>query len=152
MVRLIFSILFFIILAVFIALNAQYTTSVNFFSYTLESVSIAAVVTITLAIGVVYSFMLYLSSYFAKSRSERLKQQKMKNKLKASELAEKAKEIDLSSPDSTEGGQVQKKLSNLLRKRAKKPRHAKKNASKTADANTAGTVSEAGSVVPGDTE
>jgi uncharacterized integral membrane protein len=152
MIRLIFSILFFIILAVFIALNAQYTTSVNFFSYTFESVSIAAVVTITLAIGVVYSFMLYLSSYFAKSRSERLKQLKMKNKLKASELAEKAKEIDLSTPDSTEEAQAPKKLSNLLRKRVKKPRRTNKNALKTADANSAETVGETVSVVPGDTE
>ena len=94
MVRLVFSIILFIILAVFVALNAQYTTTVNFFTHVVEHVSVAAVVTIALAVGVVYSFMLYVSNYFAKARSERLKQEKQKNKKRADELQQQAKEIE----------------------------------------------------------
>lgn len=94
MVRLVFSIVLFIILAVFVALNAQYTTTVNFFTHVIEDVSVAAVVTIALAVGVVYSFMLYISNYFAKARAERLKQQKQKNKQRADELQQQAKEIE----------------------------------------------------------
>jgi uncharacterized integral membrane protein len=95
MVRLVFSILLFIVLAVFIALNAQYTTTINFFSYIIEEVSVAAVVIITMAIGVIYSFPLYLSNYLARHRAERLKSQKMKNRAKADELAAREKELKL---------------------------------------------------------
>lgn len=102
MVRLIFSIVLFIILAVFVALNAQYTTTINFFSYVIEEVSVAAVVTITMAVGVLYSFMLYVSNYLAKARAERLKEQKLKNKERANELAAKEKAIE-QAPAETAG-------------------------------------------------
>ena len=94
MIRLIISILLFIILAVFVALNAQHTTTVDVFGYQLEQVSVAAVVTISLAVGVVYSFVLYLVNYLSKSRAVRLKNQKQRNKQKAAELAEKARELE----------------------------------------------------------
>ena len=94
MTRLIISIVLFIILAVFIALNAGYSTQINLFGYFIESVSVAAVVTITLAAGVIYSFLLYLTNYFTKQRSERLKTQKNRNKQKAEELEVKAKELE----------------------------------------------------------
>ncbi len=94
MIRLIISILLFIILAVFVALNAQHTTTVDVFGYQIEQVSVAAVVTISLAVGVVYSFVLYLVNYLSKSRSARLKNQKQRNKQKAVELAEKARELE----------------------------------------------------------
>ena len=89
MIRLIISILLFIILAVFVALNAQYTTTVDLFGYEFKQVSVAAVVTVTLAVGVLYSFTLYVSNFLSKARAERLKSQKRKNKEKATELAEK---------------------------------------------------------------
>ncbi len=93
MIRLVISILLFIILAVFVALNAQNTTTIDVFGYEFEEVSVAAVVTITLAVGVLYSFILYVTNYFSKARAERLKNQKRKNKVRATELAEKEKVI-----------------------------------------------------------
>ena len=93
MIRLVLNILLFIILAVFIALNAQNTTAVDLFGYRIESVSTAAVATIAMAIGVLYSFALYLSNYFAKQRAQKTKVQRVKNKMKEEELAGKAKEL-----------------------------------------------------------
>ena len=60
MTRLVFSIIFLVVLAVFIAFNAQYTTDINLFGYRLEAVPTVAVVLLTLVAGVVYSFGLYL--------------------------------------------------------------------------------------------
>ena len=125
MARLIFTIILFIILAIFIALNAQYITTVNFFSYVVENVSVAAVVTVTLAVGVVYSFTLYLSSFFAKSRAMRLKNQRRKNKVKADELAAKAKEIDLAG-DELAATSPPKGLFNKTRKSVRKSSNGKK--------------------------
>ncbi len=93
MVRLIFSILFLIILAVFIAFNAQYTTSINLFSYKMETVPVVAVVLLTLVTGVLYSFGLYLITYFSRIRVDREKNLKRKNQEKARELKEQEKEI-----------------------------------------------------------
>ncbi len=93
MIRLVFSILLFIILAVFVALNAQNTTTVDLFGARLEAVSVAAVATIAMAVGVVYSFVLYLFNYLARLRTERLKNQKIKNKRQAEELKDKEKEL-----------------------------------------------------------
>ena len=101
MIRLVISILLFIILAVFVALNAQNTTTIDIFGYQFEEVSVAAVVTITLAVGVLYSFILYVTNYFSKARAERLKNQKRKNKVRATELAEKEKVIK-QAPSSAE--------------------------------------------------
>ncbi len=76
MVRLIISIVFFLILAVFIALNAQHTTDINFFGYQLEDISVVAVIIITMAVGVLYSFGLYLSSYLARKKQRKIKREK----------------------------------------------------------------------------
>ena len=93
MIRLIFSIIFLIILAVFIVFNAAYTTEVNLFGYKMESVPTVAVVLLTLVVGVLYSFCLYLTSYFSKKQSYKLKNRKQKNEAKAKELESKEKEL-----------------------------------------------------------
>ncbi len=93
MVRLVFSIIFLIILAVFIVFNATYTTEVNLFGYKMESVPVVAVVLLTLVVGVLYSFGLYLTSYFSKKQSTKLKTRKQKNDAKAKELESQEKEL-----------------------------------------------------------
>ena len=110
MIRLVISILLFIILAVFVALNAQNTTTIDIFGYEFEEVSVAAVVTITLAVGVLYSFILYVINYLSKARAERLKNQKRKNKVRASELAEKEKVIKQSPPSANEPTEATEKI------------------------------------------
>ena len=86
MVRLIFSIIFLIILAVFIAFNAGFTTDVNLFGYKLEGIPMVAVVLLTLVAGVLYSFGLYLIAYFSKRSATKEKERKRKNIEKAKDL------------------------------------------------------------------
>ena len=93
MVRLVFSIVVLIILAVFITFNAQYTTSINLFSYKLETVPVVAVVLLSLVAGVLYSFGLYLITYFSKLRAGKEKNLKRKNQDKAKELKQQEKEM-----------------------------------------------------------
>ena len=93
MVRLVFSIVFLIILAVFIAFNAQFSTDVNLFGYKLEAVPTVAVVLLTLVTGVLYSFGLYLIAYFSKRRSQKEKNKKRKNEEKEKALKTQEKEI-----------------------------------------------------------
>ena len=93
MVRLVFSIIFLIILAVFIAFNAQYNTSINLFGYKMETVPVVAVVLLTLVTGVVYSFGLYVITFFSKRSSNKEKNLKRKNQEKAKELKEQEQVI-----------------------------------------------------------
>jgi hypothetical protein len=93
-IRLIFSIVFFVILAIFIAINAKFTTSLNIFGYQVEEVATVAVVVITMALGVVYSFTLYLINYFVKSRAKKIKTQKGETKKKERSLNEREKSLD----------------------------------------------------------
>ncbi|MAG13671.1 MAG: hypothetical protein CMN78_03640 [Spirochaetales bacterium] len=79
MPRLVLSIIFLIILAIFIAFNAQYSTQLNLFGYKIENVSVVAVVILTLVVGVLYSFSLYVTSFFSKLRAEKIKSVKSKN-------------------------------------------------------------------------
>ena len=86
MVRLIINIVFLVILAVFIALNAPYKTSVNIFGFKVEDVSVVAVIIVTLVIGVVYSFFFYASNYLVKMRKQKLKARDQSSKELAREL------------------------------------------------------------------
>ncbi len=93
MTRLVFSIVFLVILAVFIAFNAQYTTDINLFGYKLTAVPTVAVVLLTLVTGVIYSFGLYLITYFSKRRAEKAKALKRENTQKAKELKNQEEEL-----------------------------------------------------------
>lgn len=96
MVRLIVSIVFFIILAVFIAFNAKYTTTISLYGHVLEEVSAVTVVIVSMAVGVLYSFALYLSNFIAKWRADRIKKAKQLNKQKAEELKDRKKALEAS--------------------------------------------------------
>ena len=93
MVRLVFSIIFLIILAVFIAFNAQYTTELSLFGYKMEAVPTVAVVLLTLVVGVVYSFGLYLITFFSKRRTVKEKNRKRTNEEKEKALKVQEQEL-----------------------------------------------------------
>jgi len=93
MVRLIVNIVFLVILAVFIALNAPYKTSVNIFGFRIEEVSVVAVIIVTLVIGVVYSFFFYASNYLLRAKKQKLKQKAQDTRQKAKQLEEKEQDI-----------------------------------------------------------
>ncbi len=101
MVRLTFSIVFLVILVLFIAFNAQYTMDINLFGYKLVSIPVVAVVLLTLITGVLYSFGLFLITYFAKRRSSKEKDRKRKNLEKEKEL--KVQEQELRSVQASRG-------------------------------------------------
>ncbi len=93
MIRLILSILMLLVLTVFITMNVSYTTSINLFGYTFEKISTIAVILVSIATGVVYSFFYYLLTYLAKSRRNKIRFQDKKSKEKAKELKVKEKNI-----------------------------------------------------------
>jgi uncharacterized integral membrane protein len=93
MIRLIFHIILLGIIAAFVALNVQHTTTVNLFSLKYDNVSTAAVVLIAFIAGILYSFILYLLHYFRNSGRKKLKERKEQTKSKEKELKEKESEL-----------------------------------------------------------
>ena len=102
MTRLVINIVFFIILAVFIALNAIARTDVNLFGFKLTEVPTIAVILVSMAVGVLYSFSFYLSSYFSRIRKQRQKGRKQENTLKEKELIEREKYLVSDRPSEEE--------------------------------------------------
>ena len=94
MIRLIFHIILLGILAAFVAINMPYTTTINLFGYMLEDVSSVAVVLVSLVIGVLYSFVYYVLSYFRKSGIKRAKKRQEVTKDREKELKEKQKQLE----------------------------------------------------------
>jgi len=94
MVRLIFNILFLVILAVFVALNMSYKTDINLFTLKMEEVSVVAVVLLSLVAGVLYSFLFYITNYFGKLRKEKIHKRADSAKKKEQELKNREKNID----------------------------------------------------------
>jgi uncharacterized integral membrane protein len=124
MIRLIFSIIFLVILAVFIAFNAQYTTDVNLYGYKLNAIPMVAVVLLTLVAGVLYSFGLYLITFFSRKRAEKEKELKRKNAEKAKELKNHEEELkqakeSLPPPDNSGAAVLTPKGSNKKRKKSR---------------------------------
>ena len=93
MARLIVSIVFFIILAVFVALNVGFDTSINLFGFKVEEISVVAVILGAMAVGILYSFSLYLSSYLARQRATKVKKVRDQTKVKEKELETKEKSL-----------------------------------------------------------
>lgn len=93
MIRLIINIIALIILAIFIALNVSYETSINLFGFKYENISTVAVIIISLVFGVLYSFFYYLLTYISKSEKLKIRNKHKKTKLKEKELKDKEKNI-----------------------------------------------------------
>lgn len=93
MIRLIINIITLIILAIFIALNVSYETSINLFGFKYENISTVAVIIISLVSGVLYSFFYYLLTYISKSEKLKIRNKHKQTKLKEKELKDKEKNI-----------------------------------------------------------
>ena len=98
MIRLIVNILFLIVLAVFIALNVSYSTSVNIFGRVFENISVVAVILLSIVLGVLYSFLFYVSTYLGKLQKGKIKEKKDFTKKKEKELKTREKLLEKSSP------------------------------------------------------
>jgi cell shape-determining protein MreC len=100
MIRLLLHIAVLAAVAVFVALNVSYTTTINLFGYMLEDVSTVAVVLISLIAGVLYSFIYYVMSYIRKNGLRRAKKRAEKTKDRERELKEKEDLLKKSSSGS----------------------------------------------------
>lgn len=107
MIRLVFHIILLAVVAVFVALNVPYTTTIDLFGYLIEDVSTVAVVLVSLIAGVVYSFIYYVLNLLRKTgvRRAKKKQQevKEKEKLLAGESKKKGKKGQSQTPAGSTG-------------------------------------------------
>ena len=94
MIRLIINILTLIVLAVFVAMNVAYKTSINLFGYRYDDISTVAVILIALVAGVLYSFLFYLLTFISKSEKVKIRNKHKNTKLKEKELKDKEKNLD----------------------------------------------------------
>ncbi|RKX88081.1 MAG: hypothetical protein DRP58_01345 [Spirochaetes bacterium] len=93
MIRLIINIVTLVVLAVFIAMNVSYETSINLFGFKYDNISTVAVIIISLVSGVLYSFFYYLLTYISKSEKLKIRNKNKQTKLKEKELKTKEKNI-----------------------------------------------------------
>ncbi len=94
MIRLIINILTLVVLAVFVAMNVAYKTSINLFGYKYDDISTVAVILIALVAGVLYSFLFYLLTFINKSEKLKIRNKHKNTKLKEKELKDKEKHLD----------------------------------------------------------
>jgi len=95
MIRLIINIATLIILAIFIAMNVSYETSINLFGFKYDSISTVAVIIVSLVSGVLYSFVYYLLTFISKSEKLKMRNKGKQAKLKEKELKTKEKNIHM---------------------------------------------------------
>lgn len=94
MIRLIINILTLIIVAVFIAMNVSYETSINLFGFKYENISTVAVIIVALVSGVLYSFFYYFLTFISKSEKLKIRSMNKQTKLKEKELKNKEKNLN----------------------------------------------------------
>ena len=88
MARIIFSIINLVAFAVLVVLNAGNSVAFNLFGWELESTPLIAIVIVSFTAGVLYSFLFYVMSYFAKGRRAKLVRARDQLKLKNHELSD----------------------------------------------------------------
>jgi len=93
MIRLIINIATLIILAIFIAMNVSYETSINLFGFKYDNISTVAVIIVSIVSGVLYSFVYYLLTFISKSEKLKMRNKGKQAKLKEKELKTKEKNI-----------------------------------------------------------
>jgi uncharacterized integral membrane protein len=103
MVRLIFSVVMLVLIAVLIVLNAGTIVSFNLFGWTFPEVPVIVVAIAGFTVGVLYSFLFYLLRSVAKIRRARMEERHDRLRERA-EKAEAAVQQGGTPGDSGEGG------------------------------------------------
>jgi uncharacterized integral membrane protein len=88
MVRIIVSVVLLVLLAILVALNVGFTTTVSLFGFRLENVSIVSVGILCFALGVLYSVFLYFGRYLHGRARDKLAR-------KDRQIAEREKELSV---------------------------------------------------------
>ena len=94
MVRIIVNIALLIVLAVFVAFNMPYRTAVNLFGWQLEELSTVAVILISVVIGVLYSFTLYVAAFLGRTRRTKMRTRSSAVDAMAKSLKTKEKNLE----------------------------------------------------------
>ena len=94
MARLIVNIFFLVVLAVFIAMNVTNVTAINLFGKVIPEISVVAVILLSIVLGVIYSFLFYLTNYLHRIRKERIREQETSSREKEKELKKREKDMD----------------------------------------------------------
>lgn len=91
--RIIFSIISLVVLAIIMVMNAGTTAAFNLFGWQFENVPVVVIAILAFVVGSLYSFVFYITSYFARARREKLAMQK--ERLKNQEQSMKTKDETL---------------------------------------------------------
>ncbi len=102
--RILFSVILLVLLTVLIVLNLSPTTSVNLFGAKFQNVPVVAVALLSFALGVVYSFVLYVGQYFHRTSRERLAKRHQDIQERERELAATDDRKDIHASDSSRSG------------------------------------------------
>lgn len=94
MIRLIYSIVLLVVLAVLVVFNARYTTTFSLFGRGFEEVPVIAVALVSFVLGVIYSFVFYVLRFLDKRRRVKLKQRGEQVRTRERELQERASRRD----------------------------------------------------------
>jgi uncharacterized integral membrane protein len=87
--RIVFSIVSLIVLTIVIVMNIGTVTSFNLFGWQFEDVPVIVIAIVAFVTGAVYSFIFYITSYFARSRREKLAMQKQRLKSQEQQIKDK---------------------------------------------------------------
>ena len=88
MIRLIYSIVLLVVLAVLVVFNARYTTTFSLFGRSFEEVPVIAVALVSFVVGVIYSFVFYVLRFLDKRRRARFKQRGEQVRIRERALAD----------------------------------------------------------------
>jgi uncharacterized integral membrane protein len=103
MIRLIFSIVLLVVLAILVVFNARYTTPFSLFGWKAEEVPVIAVALVSFVLGVVYSFVFYFLRFLDRRHRMRLKErgEQVRTRERALEEEEgRRKEAEAAAADS----------------------------------------------------
>ena len=127
MARIILSIFFLIVFTIIIVMNLGNTTAFNLFGFRFSELPSTAVAIVSFVLGVLYSFIYYLFSFFGRKKKEQI-QRKKKNlieretslKDREKSVEEKLKQNEKSQDDAGDGnhdtGNIDKARQGIFRK------------------------------------
>ncbi len=94
MIRLVVHILLLIVLAIFISFNVSNQTTINLFGRQFEGVSVIVVVLLSVVLGILYSFLIYLTGAVVRARRGRERDRAILTRQKEQELLEREQGLD----------------------------------------------------------
>jgi len=92
MARIILTVVFLVVFAILIVMNAGAAATINLFGWQIEDLPVTVVAIVSFVGGVLYSFIFYVMAYLERGRKERLARKKQKLKDQESQLKTREQE------------------------------------------------------------